>query len=105
MVSFVRFLASSGSPESLAGFKGSCSSDKLGTSLDGVRPLFRQAHFTGCQAFVRVFPARAMGLPQAKSSLAGRGNTQFACPSEERNDEESLFLLAFFEERFLASLE
>ena len=36
--------------------------------------------------------------------LAGCGKTHFVCHSEERSDEESLFLLAFFKERFLASL-
>jgi len=35
---------------------------------------------------------------------AGCGKTHYACHSEERSDEESLFLLAFFKERFLASL-
>jgi hypothetical protein len=37
-------------------------------------------------------------------SLTGCGKTHFVCHSEERSDEESLFLLAFFKERFLASL-
>src|ERR1019366_7890784 len=37
-------------------------------------------------------------------ALAGCGKTHYAHHSEEGSDEKSLFLLAFFKERFLASL-